>query len=329
MLWNIDSSNYEIRAEGDIRRSEAGNNTLIQVETDEAIASNSGDDLIVGGPADDLLMGELGNDTIYGGSGNNTLFGGTGHLIVQDWDGQDLLVGGPGNDLIFGNQANDTLYGGEGDDTLYGGKDNDFLFGNGGNDVLFGDLGSDSLWGGEGQNSFQIGRRFDVPGFLSTGGPTLDDADWIMDFTPGQDLIGLLGRLTFDELNIFAGTGVNTGDTIIQDKITQEYLAIVKNISPEAIGRGNFSPYSAPPVPSLPSLNPPVINPTLPVNSTSPNQEEIAPIDQPSDLPPDVSSPTEEDEPSDLPPDVTPEIEDNQNDINLEPDVTPEIEDNQ
>lgn len=283
MVRSIDSSISKIIAglsEADIRRS-LGDNTRISVETEDAIAGDSGDDLIVGGPENDLLMGDLGNDTIYGGNGNNTLFGGTGHLLVEDWEGQDFLVGGPGDDLIFGNQADDTLYGGDGDDTLYGGKDNDRLYGNGGNDVLFGDLGSDSLWGGEGQNRFQIGRRFDVPGFLSTGGPTLDGADWIMDFTPGQDLIGLLGGLTFDELNIFAGTGENAGDTIIQDTMTQEYLAIVKNISPEAIARGDFSPYTPPPIPLLPNLTPPVINSTPDIPSPSANEPEVDPIDEP------------------------------------------------
>ena len=79
----------------------------------------------------------------------------------------------------------------------------------------------------------------------------------------------------------------------------------------EAIVRGDFSPYTSPPIPSFPNLTPPVIlippviNPTPPINSTSGNGEEIPPIDQPSALPPDVSSPTAEEEPSALPPDVS------------------------
>ncbi|MCT7956529.1 SGNH/GDSL hydrolase family protein [Laspinema palackyanum] len=294
MVWSIDSSIYEILAglsEADIRRSLVGNNTPVTVESEDAIAGDSNNDLLLGDPEDDLLIGDLGNDTIYGGTGNNTLFGGTGHLSVEDWEGQDLLVGGPGEDLIFGNQADDTLYGGDGNDTLYGGKDSDRLYGNRGNDLLFGDLGSDTLWGGEGQNRFQIGRRFDVPGFLSTGGPTLDDADWIMDFTPGQDLIALLGGLTFDELNIFAGTGENAGDAIIQDTITQEYLAILKNISPEAIVQDNFWPTSQPPLPSSPPQNPP-INPPVPADVVSPVEEEVSPVEEVS--PADVVSPVEE-----------------------------------
>ncbi|MCT7997325.1 SGNH/GDSL hydrolase family protein [Laspinema olomoucense] len=291
MVWSNDSSIYEILAglsEADIRRSLVGNNTPIRVGTDDAIASDSPNDLLLAGSEDDLLIGDVGNDTIYGGSGNNTLSGGTGHLIAEDWEGEDFLIGGSGDDLIFGNQADDTLYGGDGDDTLYGGKDSDRLEGNGGNDLLSGDLGSDTLSGGEGQNRFQIGRRFDVPGFLSTGGPTLDHADWIMDFTPGQDLIELLGELTFDELNIFAGTGENAGDTIIQDTITQEYLAIVKNIPPEAIARDNFWPYSQPPLPSLPPQNP-RINPSLPLEDTSPT-DVVSPGEKVSPIKPNPSS---------------------------------------
>ncbi len=260
MVWSINSSIREIWAglsQGDILRSLVGNNTPIRVEIPDAIGGDSGNDLVLGGSQDDLLIGDVGDDSIYGSGGNDTVYGGTSHLIVEDWEGQDLLVGGSGDDLIFGNQGDDTLYGSEGDDTLYGGKDSDLLYGNSGNNVLFGDLGSDTLFGGEGENRFQIGRRFDVPGFQSTGGQTLADADWIMDFSPGKDLIELQGGLTFDDLNILAGTGENTGDTILQDKVTQEYLAIVKNIRPEAIARNYFWPSSQePPASPLPTQNP-------------------------------------------------------------------------
>ncbi|GET41562.1 hemolysin-type calcium-binding region [Microseira wollei NIES-4236] len=105
-----------------------------------------------------------------------------------------------------------------------------------------GNLGADTLTGGAGNDAFVMGRRFDTPGFRTTGGPTLTDADWILDFTSGEDVIELIGGLTFEELNIFSGNGAYAGNTIIQDKGTGEYLAILQGVNDIIDPVSDFNP---------------------------------------------------------------------------------------
>lgn len=169
-----------------------------------------------------------------------------GNDIVLGLRGNDFLNGNQGNDEINGNQGNDTIHGGQDNDLVRGGQDNDRLFGDQGDDTLYGDLGADTVTGGMGNDIFAIGRNNDVAGFLSTGGPTLADADSITDFEDNQDLIHLTGQLTFEELDIFQGTGIYAGDTIIQDRGTSEYLAILKGVESTAIAREDFTEVSSP-----------------------------------------------------------------------------------
>ncbi|MEB3827791.1 Calx-beta domain-containing protein [Phormidium sp. CCY1219] len=192
--------------------------------------------------------------------------------------GNDFLNGNQGDDEVNGNQGEDTVRGGQGNDRLHGGRDRDRLFGDLGNDTLYGDLGADTLTGGEGSDIFAIARRDDATGFQSTGGATVAQADWILDFERGSDRIELMGGLTFDELNIFDGTDDYSGQTIIQDRGTGDYLAIVADTSASAISRTEFLPFSPTSseaetpttLPPLPPLDVPPISPTTPATPTTP-----------------------------------------------------------
>ncbi len=172
------------------------------------------DDLIFGGAGSDILYGECGDDTIYGETGNDTLYGGYG---------VDTLIGGAGNDILDGGADNDTVI---------GGADDDILYGRGGNDILFGGAGKDKLYGNAGNDTFVISR--------GTGSTTLANADIIYDFCKGADVIGLVGILTFNDLNIVQGTGVNASDTIIIDKSTGNYLAVLKNVNSGTLVASDF-----------------------------------------------------------------------------------------
>ncbi|MBO9998319.1 MAG: tandem-95 repeat protein [Cyanobacteria bacterium SID2] len=109
-----------------------------------------------------------------------------------------------------------------------------------------------------------------MSGFLSTGGPTLQDADVILDFASDGDILETIGGLTIDRLNIFQGSGDFAGDTILQDKDTGEFLVILLGIDRNEISADDnthlirvvpepsFAP-SPSPVPSSPS---PVSTPT-------------------------------------------------------------------
>lgn len=85
-------------------------------------------------------------------------------------------------DVINGQGGNDTLTGLSGDDILRGGE---------GDDLLNGGVGKDTLNGGAGKDIFVLAGNTDF--------------DIITDFTLGQDLIGLAGGLTVEQLTINAG----------------------------------------------------------------------------------------------------------------------------
>ncbi|AXC50127.1 calcium-binding protein [Paracoccus suum] len=121
-----------------------------------------GDDLIWGSTQDDLLRGYNGDDYIFGDNGNDVLTGGSGNDFLDGWNGADLLRGGNGNDVLLGWEGRDTLFGGQG---------NDQLAGENGDDMLYGNAGRDTFW-------------FD-------DACETTDADKVMDFQDGKDLIGV------------------------------------------------------------------------------------------------------------------------------------------
>ncbi|HEY9810977.1 MAG TPA: Ig-like domain-containing protein [Halomicronema sp.] len=235
---------------------------------DDALCGDIGNDLVVGGENNDLIFGNVGtdwlggntgNDTIYGGKENDTIHGGQdndeiygdigndevcgdlGNDIVAGGTGTDTVCGNTGEDTLFGNEEADTMYGGKDNDLIHGGQGNDVIYGDLGNDLLYGDIGADTVFGGEGDDTFVIGLRNDIPGYRSTGGPGILDADWLTEFGTGNDVISLIGGLTFDQLNIFTGTDQFAGYTIIQEKVLGEYLAILPGVSINSlVGEGNL-----------------------------------------------------------------------------------------
>jgi len=118
---------------------------------------------------------------------------------------------------------------------------NDRLLGDRGNDVLYGNAGRDTLTGGDGSDIFVL-----------SGG-----RDRITDFTDGQDLIGLPGRVSFDRLQISAGTGANAGNTIIS--LGRFQLAVLEGVSSSQIDAADFTndltPISEPTSPIVPPSN--------------------------------------------------------------------------
>ncbi|WP_261265698.1 Calx-beta domain-containing protein [Laspinema olomoucense] len=209
------------------RQPIAGYNTayFLTENADAVVATHQGD----------FILALNGEDRIFGLEGN------------------DFINGNQGDDFINGNPGNDTLHGGQENDVLRGGLGNDLLFGDLGDDTLHGDLGADTLTGGSGNNVFAIARRDDVPGFGSTGSANLPEADWIIDFKNNLDRIYLDGGLAFEDLHIFQGTGAYSSHTIIQDKITADYLAILKGVDFTTLDRDDFISLSPP------SFSPPEI----------------------------------------------------------------------
>jgi hypothetical protein len=184
--------------------------------------------LLAGTSEDDLIFGLMGNDTIAGNSGNDSIFGGKQ---------SDLIDGNLGQDSLFGDLDNDTVNGGEGNDFLVGGKGSDSILGNSGNDVLSGDRDTDILIGGDGADIFVLRRYAEADPNRTSGSVSLANADAIADFAPGTDLIGLAGGLSFSDLNILEAGN----DTVIQDRVTGEFLATLRGVRQSAINQASFT----------------------------------------------------------------------------------------
>ena len=172
----------------------------------------------------DYLEGTTQADRFNGLDGND---------IIYANSGDDFLEGDAGKDKICGAQDNDTIVGGDDDDILWGGKGSDLIDGNSGNDSIYGGAGSDTMTGGTGDDIFAIAK--------GSGGATVATADYIADFGNGNDKIRLLDGLAFEDLNIQQGTDANSNTTVIQDKLTGEYLAVLPGVNSSSINRSNFT----------------------------------------------------------------------------------------
>ncbi|MEZ2236551.1 chemotaxis protein CheB [Microcoleus sp.] len=179
---------------------------------------------LTGNPKFDYLEGTSASDKISALDGND---------IIYANSGDDFLEGDGGKDKICGDQGNDSIFGGADDDILWGGKGRDLIVGNSGNDIIYGGLDSDTITGGEGDDIFAIAK--------GSGGTTLATADYISDFGNGNDKIRLLNGLTFEDLNIQQGSDANSNSTIIQDKLTGEYLAVLPGVNSSSINPNNFT----------------------------------------------------------------------------------------
>lgn len=145
--------------------------------------------------------------------------------LLQLWFGDH-----PGERITGNRRAND-LSGGEGDDIVLGYGGGDHLTGGPGNDRLKGGRGDDTLTGGPGQDRLIGGPGADVFVFDTTA-PT--GRDRIADFTPGEDLIRLVGVGGFDDLNI-RDQGANT----LVDWDGPGHLRLI-GIMPEQLSEDDF-----------------------------------------------------------------------------------------
>lgn len=145
----------------------------------------------------------------------------TNQLLVGD-NLDDRGSGFAGNDTLFGYGGNDNLNGNVGNDLINGGKGNDILLGGKGDDTLIGGTGNDVLTGGSGKDVF----------VLASGGN-----ETITDFRQGEDVIGLSGGLTFDQLNITQG---NNGVVITPKNDPNTILGTVNGVQSNTLVASDF-----------------------------------------------------------------------------------------
>ena len=141
----------------------------------------------------------------------------------------DVINGQGGNDTLTGLGGNDTLRGGAGNDTLFGGIGDDYLFGGADDDLLYGGAGNNQLNGGSGSDLFVVS-----PG---------EGFDTILDFNVAEDVIGLSGSLTYEQLEITYGINTENNDTLITNQETGEIIAILKGIEANTLTSEHFTIY--------------------------------------------------------------------------------------
>ncbi len=160
------------------------------------LRSLGGNDTIVGSSSGEAINGNLGFDSLLGGGGDDTLRGG---------QNSDRIFGEDGNDIVNGNRGNDLVLGGNSNDIVRGGQDNDLLLGGEGRDTLIGDFGTDYLMGNDGDDLFILRTE--------TAEAIASFADWIIDFDPNNDKIGLTGGLSRSDLS-FETISLNLGSRL-------------------------------------------------------------------------------------------------------------------
>lgn len=209
--------------------------TRVGDRRDNILRGNAGHDVLKGKGGNDKLYGRAGNDRLFGDKGNDTLAGETGNDTLNGGSGNDRLLGGSGNDQLTGSNGNDTLLGGAGNDTLMGGP------------------GKNRLTGGAGQDKFVLNQAW--------SSRKLSGATVITDFVKTEDALQLVG-LSPNQLNSIAGTGKQAGNTLLQDKATGNYLAILQGVRFDLISSIPIDSNSPPPSNS-PTPTPTPISPTL------------------------------------------------------------------
>lgn len=161
----------------------------------------------------------LGNDILVGTVESDRLNGGANDDVIYALSGDDILAGGNGNDKIYGQSGNDAIDGGAGNDTLFGGNQFDRLDGGDGDDYLDGFNGISVYTGGSGSDRFIFNNDTHV--------------DWVKDFEPGVDKIGLSDGITFAQLEI-------TGNVNSFIAVNGDRIGVLLGVNPNNLDTSSF-----------------------------------------------------------------------------------------
>ncbi|MEG4054346.1 MULTISPECIES: calcium-binding protein [unclassified Microcoleus] len=173
-------------------------------------------------PGTSFLANVAAMQTALAPSQINNLVGDDANNTASGFGDDDIITGNGGNDTLSGNKGNDIISGGSGNDLLLGGKGDDNLNGAEGDDTLIGAAGADLLISGAGRDVLVLGA----------GAGT----DTLVDFQKGQDLIGLSGGLTFNQVRVTPGDFITT----IELARNGEVLASIPGIPSSPLTASDF-----------------------------------------------------------------------------------------
>jgi trimeric autotransporter adhesin len=210
-------------------------NTLTGNAGNNILDGGLGNDTLIGGAGDDLYIVDSANDRIteQAGGGTDTVQSSVTWILGANLENLTLTgnsaINGTGNNLdniLIGNSAGNILDGRGGNDTLIGGIGNDTLLGGSGNDTLRGGKGNDILTGRNGSDRFVIARG--------------EGTDTVTDFNRNTDKIGLADGLSFGQITISQGAGLNANNALISDSNNHELLAILSGVKANTLTNTMF-----------------------------------------------------------------------------------------
>ena len=190
----------------------------------ENLLGSDSDDTLTGDANVNIIVGAQGADTLNGASGDDILWGDC--LSSSDWSNPN-----PCTDLISQNQSSYNISTG-GNDVLNGGAGDDTLYGEDGDDTIDGGAGVDSLTGGAGIDTFIIRS--------GSGGQNIGSADTILDFSNGNDLVGMDG-LNRGDLTVAQGSGSYSNHVVVKKTDTGEFLVVIENQDISNLNENTFS----------------------------------------------------------------------------------------
>jgi Ca2+-binding RTX toxin-like protein len=231
-----------------------GNDYLIGGSQGDHLYGGNGADTLDGGPGIDYMFGGDGNDvyivnatgeqvTEYADEGIDTVYSSIQNFTLPD-NFENLNGNAPGVNLyLIGNTLDNVINGVGGNEIIYGDDGNDTLNGNAGDDVILGEAGDDLIIGGWGTDILNGGWGADTFKFSSYESGTGSAADFIADFTPGEDRIDLTGvdanmwlsgdqGFAFIGMDDFSGTAgelryafLDNGNTLIQADVNGDAVS--------------------------------------------------------------------------------------------------------
>jgi Ca2+-binding RTX toxin-like protein len=212
-----------------------------------------------GGAGTDTLS--FGNMSSQGSTELTLTHGGvTNFENLSGTGGADIIRGDAGTNVLIGDGGADNIYGGDGNDTLWAGQYNssghastdttaDNLYGGAGDDILRGSHGDNIIDGGAGRDQIiNTGNGSDTIVIRSgSGGSTQTTADFIHEWSDGNDKFGLDDGLQYSDLTIAQGTSAGAGtDTSGYENHTvisygSQYLAVISGVSASSITEADFT----------------------------------------------------------------------------------------